>query len=103
MANTYTSNPILINTAMPEGWKAEVASSLGSPLMLKILKIEWYSPVAEGDTVNIQDPENGLDLLDFTCETAGQSQIVDFTARPLLWRDFNVYHISSGTIKIWYV
>jgi hypothetical protein len=86
---------------MTEGWKASVASIIGSPLSLRVTKIEWYNPVAQGDTVTIIDPGDGHDLVDFTCEVAGQSQIIDWNANPILWRDFEVSQISSGTLKIW--
>jgi len=103
MANDYISNPILIDTAFSEGWKAEVAATLGSPLTLMVTKVEWYKPVTIGDQVKILDTSQAsTDLLDFTCETALQSQVMDWTARPILWRDFQVTQIDSGVLKIWY-
>ena len=100
--NDYISNPILIDSPMTESWKMEVANSLGSPLTLQIVKVEYYKPVTIGDTVTIVNASNGQNLLDFTCEVALQSQIVDFTAKPLLWSDFSVTRIDSGILKIWY-
>ena len=104
MANDYISNPILIDTAFTEGWKAEVATTLGSPLTLLVTKVEWLSPVTIGDKVIILDTSQlTTNLLDYTCEVALQSQIFDWTARPIRWRDFQVTQIDSGTLKIWYI
>jgi hypothetical protein len=101
MANLLTNNPIRIDTAMLTSWKAQIAASNGTFYDLRIEKIEWKSPVtATTDTFSIED-QNAFNLLQGTCEVAGQSQIWDWTAKPKRWRDFTVNQISSGVLWIW--
>ena len=64
-------------------------------------KIEWLSPVTIGDTIIIGDPISGLELAKFVCEVALQSQILDWTANPRIWQDFEINSVPSGTLKIW--
>lgn len=86
---------------MTQGYKASVASSLGSPLTLIVEKIYWFNPANIGDLVDIGDPISGLTLLNLRCEVADQSQVIDWTSNPRLWQDFEVGTISSGTLYIY--
>lgn len=101
MANSLNQNPIVIDTVMAQGYKAAVASSLGSLFTLKIDKVYWESPVTVGDKVTIVDPDNGNVILDLTCDVAGKSQWVDWTAHPKLVANFRVAVIGSGTLYVY--
>jgi hypothetical protein len=101
MANNLLANPMVITSSMSQGYKAATASALGSPTLLKIEKIYWENPANSGDTISIGDPASGLILLVLRCESANQSQIVDFTANPKLWRDFEINSVPSGTLYIY--
>jgi hypothetical protein len=66
---------------------------------LLIEKVYWKTPASQGDTVSIVDAQGNV-LLPLACEVAGQSQIIDWSARPKIWRDFQVTTLSSGTLFI---
>jgi hypothetical protein len=105
MANSYLQNPVIINTNMTQGYKALTATQgptgLGAFTYLRIEKVYWENPGTIGDTVNIEDPVTGNVLLVLRCEVANQSQIVDWTAKPKRWSDFEVNTISSGTLYLY--
>lgn len=106
MANLYLQNPIVITSNMTQSYKSlsnTVGSGLGSFTYLLIEKIIWESPVTVADKVLITDPDDGAVLLPLTCEVSGQSQIIDWTAKPKRWRDFEVSEINSGTLYIYTV
>lgn len=92
---------MVITGSMAQGYKASVAASLGTLFTLKVEKVYWKSPVAQNDQVTIGDPASGLTLLNLNCESAGQSQIVDWTADPKIWRDFEINRFDSGTLYIY--
>jgi tRNA A37 threonylcarbamoyladenosine synthetase subunit TsaC/SUA5/YrdC len=101
MSNSLVQNPIVISSAMTSGYKASVASSLGTLSTLRIDKIYWENPGTIGDTATIIDPQNLATMFALRCEVANQSQVIDWSARPKLWRDFQVSQISSGTLYIY--
>jgi hypothetical protein len=105
MPNSLLQNPIIINTVMTQKYKAATATQgptgLGSFTYLLVEKVYWMTPVTLGDTVSITDPDTGNILLQLRCEVAGQSQIVDWSAKPKRWRDFIVGQISSGNLEIY--
>jgi hypothetical protein len=100
-------NPIIITGEMATSYKAQLAAaapgggvnntSYGTLTTLKITKVLWHNPGAVGDTVTFGDPISGRTLLVLTCEVAGQSQIIDWTASPVLWSDFEMTQTGSGT------
>jgi hypothetical protein len=114
-------NPIVVTGSMATSYKTQLAAavpnagiygiagkgagvitgSYGTLTALKIAKIEWLSPVTVGDQVNIGDPNSGLTLLNLVCEVALQSQIIDWTASPVLWNDFEIDRMNSGTLYLW--
>ena len=94
--STLTTNPIIIN-AIQTSYKAAVAASLGSPFVLRVVRVEWYAPTTIGHTALIVDPASGKEWLKFTCEVALQSQILPVNE---LWSDFAVDQLDSGTLKI---
>jgi hypothetical protein len=102
MANSLTTNPIVLTQAMTSGYKAGVAASLGSPLgPVRVEKIYWENPGTVGDTIILVDPQTGRTLIALRCEVAGQSQLVDWTAAPVLWRDFQAQTVGSSTVYIY--
>lgn len=104
MANALTQNPIVVTTAMTQGWKASVASTLGSSLGgLRIRTVYWDNPAAVGDTVSIIDPSSSITILAMRCNSTGAPQIIDWEASPERWRDFEVNTISSGTLYIYFM
>jgi hypothetical protein len=100
MANSLTQNPLLINAQTTQSYKAATLAALGSFQYLLIEKIEWQSPATIADSLLITDNQ-GNTLLSATCETALQSQIWDWTAKPKRWADFNVPTLASGILRIW--
>jgi hypothetical protein len=101
MANNLLANPMQISGSMASSYKTATASALGTLRTLKVEKLEWLSPGTVGDTIVIGDPISGLELANFVCETALQSQLLDWTANPKLWQDFEINSFPSGTLKIW--
>ena len=101
MANTLTSNPMVITGSMASGYKAATASALGTLRTLMIEKIYWANPLTIGDQVIIGDTITGETLVALRCEVANQPQIIDWTARPKLWADFEINTFGSGTLYIY--
>ena len=98
MANSLNQNPIIL-TGTQTSYKAAVAAvpNQGSPIELRVARVEYYAPAAVGDTALIIDPASGRELVKFTCEVALQSQILPINE---LWSDFAVVQLTSGTLKI---
>jgi hypothetical protein len=96
-SNSLKTNPVLISSAL-SSYKQN--AGLGSFQTVILKKIEWLSPANPGDTANIVDPTTGNIIQPFTCETAGQSQLIDWSPRPLRVSDFAVPVISSGELVI---
>ena len=98
MANSLTANPIIINVTQTS-YKAAVAANTtqGSPITLRVARVEWFSPATVGDQAVIIDPASGKEWLRFKCETALTSQILPVNE---MWSDFAVVQLDSGTLKI---
>lgn len=105
MPNALTQNPIIITTPMLTSYKSQTntpgSGGLGAFNYLLVEKIYWMTPVAIGDTAAITDPTTGNILLNLRCEAAGQSQIVDWSAKPRRWSDFITSSVSSGTLYLY--
>ena len=101
MANLLNQNPIII-TGPQTSYKAAVAAlpNQGSPIELRVARVEYYAGTAIGDTALIIDPASGRELAKFTCEVVLQSQIMPINQ---LWSDFAVVQLNSGTLKIFTV
>lgn len=100
MANNLLANPMVLTSSMSQGYKAATASALGTLRTLIVEKIYWFNPAVAGDQINIGDPISGLTLLNLRCESANQSQVIDWTANPKLWQDFEIDTFNSGTLYI---
>lgn len=101
MANNLFANPMVITGSMATSYKTQVASQIGTLFTLIVEKVYWFNPATIGDVVNIGDPISGLTLLNLRCEAANQSQIIDWTANPKIWQDFEIDTFSSGTLYIY--
>lgn len=101
MANNYNANPLYITNSF-QSYKSQVASILGTLFAVRITKFYWENPLTAGDEVHIVG-SNGMDILTLRCESSNQSQIVDWTAAPLLVQDFSVPRIDSGTLFVYYL
>jgi hypothetical protein len=100
MANSLASNPIIITGSLATSYKTQTAAGLGTLRTLIVEKVYWANPGTIGDTINIGDPISGLSLLALRCEVAAQSQLIDWTANPKLWQDFEISAVPSGTLYI---
>lgn len=104
-------NPIIITGEMATSYKTQLAAavpgagvnngSYGTLTTLKITKVYWFNPGAVGDVLTFGDPITGKTLLTLRCEVANQSQIVDWTASPVIWEDFEMTQTGSGTGTIY--
>lgn len=99
MANNLNINPIIVDTAFTS-YKSSVSVTLGQLFTLIVTKVRWVGPGVAGQTVTIDDPQGGAQLLQMTSAAAGQDVEVDFSASPRLWRDFGVGAIPSGKLFI---
>lgn len=105
--------PLKITGEMATSYKTQLAAaspnaginntSYGTLTTLKISKIYWENPGAIGDVVSFGDPNSGLVLLVIRCEVANQSQLIDWSASPVLWNDFEMTQTGTGTgtIYVW--
>lgn len=101
MATNLFTNPMVITGSLAQSYKTSVASQIGTLFTLVVEKIYWENPTNVGDQVLIGDPASGATLLNLRCETANQSQIIDWTANPKVWRDFEINTFNSGTLFIY--
>ena len=101
MANTLNANPMVITGSLATSYKTATASSLGTLRTLMIEKVYWENPLNVGDTITIGDPNSGQALLVLRCEVANQSQLIDWTANPKLWIDFEINAFPSGTLYLY--
>jgi hypothetical protein len=99
MSNNLTVNPVVVNTAMGSTFQASLPAINQRPYVL-VEKVLWETPASIGDTVSIVDSQGNV-LLPLTCEVASQSQIVDWSAHPKIWRDFQVTVLGSGTLYVY--
>lgn len=101
MATNLNSNPIRIEAIMATSYKAQVAVSQGTLITLKVAQIRWLDVGIIGDELLIEDPGSGIELVhEFVAAT--RSEVVwDFTANPVLWRDFQVVQLGSGRVEIY--
>jgi hypothetical protein len=99
MSNLLATNPIILTATMGSTFQASLPTINQRPYIL-VEKVLWETPATPGDTVAIVD-SNGNVLLPLTCEVASQSQIVDWSAHPRIWRDFQVSTLASGTLYIY--
>lgn len=105
MAATITrSNPISIASGV--GVSANYNASLPQAQRhtLRVWKVEWFNPAATTDTFSINEATSNAIRLQGKCEVAGQSQVFDFSAQPLVLSmssDWNAT-VTSGTLYLWY-
>lgn len=99
MANTITTNPLILNTA------ATIAFT--RPILAK--RIEWYVPTTVGHQVIVTDLTGNV-IVQGTCEVASQSQILWTGPQKLTLKgsatvtagSWIVSTIQSGTLMVWF-
>ena len=101
MANQLTLNPVILTGTMATSYKAATATTLGTLFTVRVQQIRWFDTIAVGDVALIIDPQTGNHLLSLRCITAGQAIVVDWSAQPRLWRDFQVIQHDSGRLYIY--
>jgi len=98
MANSYTGNPIILDTFSSA---VDVCSSLGfatgTPLFVK--SIEWQTPTSTAHTAVITDAASGNDIFREQCTTANQS-IIKYYDHYLKNICIAVSGVGSGKIAI---
>jgi hypothetical protein len=99
VSTNLLTNPIVLTATMGATFQASLPVINQRPYIL-VEKVLWESPVTPGDAVSIVDSQGNV-LLPLTCEVASQSQIVDWSAHPKIWRDFQVTTLTSGTLYIY--
>lgn len=100
MANNFTSNPIVVDSAMASSYKSSVAATLGSLFTLRIQQVRWLDVGTVGDELRIIDPSSGIELIHERLTVASQEIVVDFSALGKIWRDFQVVQRDSGRVEI---
>ena len=113
MANSYNSLPILVDTDISTGWRAnQTLSSNTYATGLRITKIELVVAASGGSSagvVTITNPEDSTKLYGprAVVASAPQNDLLytdNLDGNPLQWRDFNVTGVTAtGTrLFIWY-
>ncbi len=98
MANSYNSNPIVLDTFSS-------AIDLGNVLfgnsnsIFYLNSIEWASPTAVNDTATITDADENV-IFGETCTVAKQSVIKYFYGAPVRGIKIGAGGVSSGKIII---
>jgi hypothetical protein len=104
MANSYTTNPIIIDTTFTTGYRANATSlfPLANPLGLAIYKVIWKTPGASA-SFSIQETSDSLVLLSGSTPAAyaGPDPVFDFEEMNIIWRNFKVPTLSAGTLYIY--
>jgi hypothetical protein len=90
---SLTTNPVIVTGVMAQSYKAGVAT-LGTFQTCIIKHIRWSEPGTSGSFI-ITDPIDGHVIASGN-STANNDQIIDWSAKPLLVRDFIVSTLSGG-------
>ena len=96
MADSLTTNPIQLTTAMTQGYKAATSSALGTLRTLRVEMVRWVGALTAGDKLTIVDPVSGNMLIDLTNPAANSTITIGWVANAKLWGDFQVTAIGSG-------
>lgn len=99
VANSLNTNPIVL-TGVSGSYKAATAAVQGTLNTLLVKKIVWEAPTTAADQVHIIDP-TGRTLYQQISPSTGVGDSQDFSARPLMWTDFSVIQLDSGTLFIY--
>lgn len=92
----------MVITGSVTGYKAAVASSIGTLFTLKVERILWVNPPISS-SLSIGDPVSGEVL--WTRNTSSTSTTSpdideDWTENPKLWTDFAIDIFPGGTLYI---
>lgn len=104
MANSFTTNPISIDTTFTNGFRVNATSlfAAGNPMGLGIYKVIWRAPLASA-SFSIQETSDSMVLLSGTTPAlfAGQDVEYDFAGMNVVWRNFKVPTLSAGLLLIY--
>ena len=108
MANSFKTNPIIIDTVFTNGFRvnANVAPALFSaanPMGQGVLKVIWRAPGASASFV-IQETSDDMVLLagNTPASFVGADPVYNFEASNNVWRNFKVPTLSAGVLYIYY-
>lgn len=99
MSNSFTSNPIKVDTPFSSPTFAQ-SVELPTNSELKIKEVYWYNPSNIGDLFSFTMSDGQTVLRQGRCEVANQSQV--FLMYDIRIRDFTVPTLGSGTLYIYY-
>jgi hypothetical protein len=104
MANSYVTNPIVIDTTFTNGFRANATTlfAAGNPMGLGVSKVIWRTPGASA-SFSIQETSDSLVLLAGNTPAGyiGQDPQYDFEAMNIVWRNFKVPTLSAGVLYIY--
>lgn len=104
MANSFVTNPIVIDTTFTTGFRVNATSLFpaGNPMGLGISKVIWRAPGASA-TFAIQEFSDSLVLLQggTPAAYAGVDPVYDFDGMNIVWRNFKVPTLSAGVLYIY--
>ena len=107
MANSYNSNPVVIDTTFTNGWKANqtLYSSSKTAIGPRPQKVLWTGRTAsQTNTFLVSDPNDNTVLLQGSAVdgTTPADIEYDFESMGIGWRDFKVPTLGSGKLLVWY-
>jgi len=104
MANSYVTNPIIIDTVFTTGFRVNATAlfALTNPMGLGISKVIWRGPGASA-SFSIQETSDNLVLLSGSTPASfvGADPVYDFDAMNIVWRNFKVPTLSAGVLHIY--
>lgn len=101
MATNLNVNPIHVEGVMATSYKSSVATTQGTLITLLVTQLRWLDVGAVGDELLIVDPGSGQELVHEFVSATRSEIVVDWSASPRLWRDFQVVQIGSGRLDIY--
>lgn len=101
MANSYNSNPIVLNVVMASGWRA-LQTLATKQIGIRPTRVLWTGMAATGHTFSIVDPNDGTVLLQGQAGNTLTDQEYFTDSFAATWRDFKLSQISSGNLLVWY-
>ena len=113
MANSYNSNPIILDTDIATGWRANQTLNTGNlpgysfarQPGIRVTKIVLTANgVTAAGTVTVADPNDSTVLFSTPVTTTQADLVFDFADHSAAWRDFKVTGLTATVTKIsiWY-
>lgn len=100
MANSFTTNPIRVDSVMASDYLTTIGASAGLERPIKVTELNIEATAAGGGgLVTIQDGSSGANVLrEYQLTAATLTNILDDVNVPLTWRNFKVTAIPTNTI-----